>query len=194
MVPRLLLALVLAGSGIVLVQHPAQAVCRCEQAGTRALAADADAVFGGVLLDTSRVPSGDRGRQATAYSIEAGTVYKGEVTTADVEVVSPATDCALRGLRIDRAYVFFATARGSELRADRCGGTARATGSFVRTVEQKLGEGTPVNTSPDPEEPQAVFTPVAGAEPETLTRLAAPGAALVLIGLLGLLLVRRARD
>jgi hypothetical protein len=187
---RLFFATLLAGAGIVLVQPPAQAVCRCEQAGTRALAANADAVFTGTLRDRSRVRSGDR--PATAYSVQAGVVYKGAVTTADVEVVSPANDCSLRGLRTNEEYVFFVTARGSELRADRCGGTARATGSLVRTVERELGEGTRVDPAPEAEGAQAVFTPVADAQPESLTRLAAPGAALVLIGLLGLLLVRRA--
>ncbi len=51
-----------------------------------------------------------------------------------------------------------------------------------------LGAGRP----PVPARPeQAVFTRVADAEPPTLTRMAAPGIALILAGLLGLVVVRR---
>ena len=55
-------------------------------------------------------------------------------------------------------------------------------------VENVLGSG----RLPVPEQPtEAVFTPLTDAEPTPLTRLAAPGLALSLAGLLGLIVVRR---
>jgi hypothetical protein len=107
-------------------------------------------------------------------------------------VVSPQGDCDLRGLRVDRSYVFFVTEEGAELRADRCGGTALADDKYVGQVEDVLGAGTPIGAAPPADNPPPEFTRVADAEPETLTRMAAPGIALVLVGLLGLVVVRRA--
>ncbi len=115
--------------------------------------------------------------------------------TSTVEVRSRNNDCSLGDLKADEPYVFFVTEQGSELRADQCGGTASSSGRLVRQVEQVLGEGTPLGRSNEPEEPVTVeFTKVSDAEPDSLTRIAAPGAALVLVGLLGLLVVRRVRD
>ena len=189
--PRLLISLALACAGVVLAQMPAHA-CRCAQEGVRDQAARADVVFSGVLVDSRRGTRGPDGKDATFYEVEAETLYQGDITTDSVDVVSAANSCSLGKLKSDRRYVFFAVEKGGELRADQCGGTGRARGDLLRTVEKVLGEGTSLGT-PSPEEPAAPeFTRVAGAEPEALTRLAAPGLALVLAGLLGLGVVRRA--
>jgi hypothetical protein len=191
---RLLPALVLACAGVVLTQGSAHAVCAClrddgnnVQSGLRA----ADVVFSGVLVDSAGV----RGKSDFAtYEVEADTLFKGDVPTANVEVRSKNNDCALGDLKADRRYVFFVTEQGSEFRADRCGGTTTRSAGLVAEVEASTGEGTPLGRSDQPDEPVAVeFTKVADAEPDSLTRTAAPGAALVLIGLLGLLVVRRVR-
>jgi hypothetical protein len=189
--PRLLFALVLACTGVVLTQMPAHA-CRCVQHGVQDHADRADVVFSGVLVDTSPGTSGRKEKRATIYEIDAETLYQGNITTDSVDVVSLDTSCSLGDLKRDRSYVFFVKEKGAELRADQCGGTERARDDYLRKVQRVLGEGTTLGapTTGEPIEPE--FTPVAGAEPETLTRLAAPGAALVLVGLLGLIVVRRA--
>jgi hypothetical protein len=193
-VPRLLIALVLACAGLLLVQGSAQAACRCVQGGVRDDVKRADAVCSGVLVDSSGTSGGSKSDFAT-YQIEADTLYTGDVRTADVEVRSKNDDCSLGDLEADRRYLFFVTEQGSELRADRCGGTATRTAKLARQVERVAGEGTPLGGSKQPEEPVAVeFTRVSDAEPDSLGRVAAPGVALVLVGLLGLLVVRRVRD
>jgi hypothetical protein len=111
-------------------------------------------------------------------------VYKGDVPAETTVTTSRRTsDC---GLRLDTAdYVFFATDKDGELSADSQAGTASATDGRVHRVERLLGPGQPA-VEPPPVE--ATFTTVAD-EATSLERLAAPGAALVIVGLLGLLLV-----
>jgi hypothetical protein len=194
LLPRLLSAFLLACVGVVLVQGPSDAVCRCGQSDVKTDIKRADAVFSGVLVDSSGAARASKSEFAT-YEIEADSVYKGDVPTSTVDVRSRNNDCSLGDLKADDRYVFFVTEQGSELRADRCGGTDSRSGKLVSQVEQVLGEGTPLGRPNEPEEPVAVeFTKVSDAEPDSLPRIAAPGAALVLVGLLGLLVVRRVRD
>jgi hypothetical protein len=192
--PRLLAALVLACVGVVVAQVPSQAVCRCVQSDVKTDIKRADAVFSGVLVDSSGTGRGSKSDFST-YEVEVDTVYKGDVRTSSVEVRSRNDDCSLGDLKSDKRYVFFVTEQGTDLRADQCGGTAAGSSKLVGQVENVLGEGSPLGGSNQPAEPVDVtFTKVADAEPDSLTRTAAPGVALVLVGLLGLLVVRRVRD
>jgi len=194
LLPRLFSVLVLACVGVVLAQLPSHAVCRCVQSDVSSDIKGADAVFSGVLVDSSGTAPGSKSAFAT-YEVEADTLYKGNVRTSTVEVRSRNNDCSLGDLEADKRYVFFVTEQGTDLRADQCGGTAASNGKLVRQVEQVLGDGSPLGRSNQPDEPVTVeFTKVSDAEPDSLTRVAAPGAALVLVGLLGLLVVRRVRD
>ena len=186
------MALVLACSGLVLAQVPAHA-CKCVSSDAQRDVKRADDVFTGLLRGaTSEVV--DR-RKVTTYRIEVETVYKGNVSARTVKVTSRETSCGLGGLPADRRYVWFVTASGGDLSADQCGGTGPASDRLVERVESLLGKGEPLGGggggAPEEEQPPAEFTRVADADPEPLTRLAAPGAALVLVGLLGLFVVRR---
>ncbi len=192
---RLLLALALTCSGLVLTQAPAQAACSCGDASSvRSNAQDADVVFTGVL--EKQQDSGKR----TTYTFELERIYRGRVADTPAEVVSARRTtggCGLGQLEADSAYVVFATRQSGglvsgELVAGQCSGTDRATPAYVADVERVLGPGTAVAKPPsgqDPPPPE--FTRVDQADPPEFTRLAAPGGAMVLAGLLGLVLFRR---
>ena len=190
MLRRLLIALLLACPAVVLSQMSAHAACTCKPGNVPQSAQRADAVFSGLLQNQSIGPTGANAARETTYEIEAETVYKGDVRTADVVVDSPRNPCGLGRLQADRRYVFFVTMDGAAFTTDRCSGTAPANATLVGKVERVLGTGSDLGAPPPPVVEAAVFTKVDDAEPESLTRLAAPGAALVIVGLLGLVFVR----
>lgn len=187
---RLLAALLLAGSGVVLGQSPAHA-CSCVTSTTEDHIRTADAVFVGSVDGVAA-----RDQRRISYDVTVERVYKGDVTTSTVRVRSnpePAL-CGLGSLRTDRRYLFFgaAAANTNAVAVNSCSGTAPASTSLVRQVERIRGEGDDPTAPPVPPEPeQATFTRVAGSESRSLARTAAPGVALVLAGLLGLFVAGR---
>ncbi len=187
---RFLAALVLAGVAVVVGQLPAHA-CSCAPASTQDHVKAADGVFTGTVSD-QRTEQSETGRGGTTtYLVDVRRVYKGDVSTRQVSVTSPRSEatCGLGRLAADKRYVFFVRAGGSQLSATACGGTAPAGGELLDAVVRSLGQGHVPVSAPEPE--QAVFTRVAQSRPASVTRLAAPGGALVLVGLLGLVVVRR---
>ncbi len=184
----LLLALVLACSGLVLTQLPAQA-CACSPVSNiRIQARDADVVFSGVLVEQAS------GRKRDTYTLDVERIYQGRVDDTPVDVVSTARNtCGLGRLKLDRAYLVFASQSAVRLASDQCTGTGRASPAYVADVERVLGPGAAIPKPPPPgQEPAAPeYTRVEDAEPTQFTRLAAPGGALVLVGLLGLILFRK---
>lgn len=189
-------ALLAAGGGVLLVAAPAQAACSCSDTGTLQHAADADAVFTGTVRETRKpAPRGSgQGKELFTYVVDVERVYKqeGTVITETVKVSSArsAASCGLGNLPAGSAYVFFATARDVGFRAGACGGSAPVTDQLVADVGAALGPGKAM--VPDSAKPDLVLTAVESASPRSVTRLAAPGAALALLGLLGLALIRLA--
>jgi hypothetical protein len=173
---RLLVTLLLALSSVVLTQMPAHA-CSCVKNDTvQKQVKRADVVFAG------RFSNG---------SFAADTLWKGDLVSQDVRVLSPGKSCGL-DLKADRRYLVFAQTKQGSLVADTCSGTARVNESLVKQVTKVLGKGKSLGpTSREPAKP--TYTPTDVGPPASMTRLAAPGLAAVLIGLLGLVLVRRRR-
>lgn len=184
---RLLIALALACSGLVLTGVPAQA-CTCRDGeSVDQQARRADVVFSGVLR------SQERRAKEQVYTLDVERIYRGRVADTPVEVASSSsTTCGLGRLEVDRAYVVFATRGEAHLESAKCTGTGRATPALVADVERALGPGNQVPDPPvDEPAPAPEYTPVDDSEPPQFTRLAAPGGAMVLLGLLGLVLFRK---
>lgn len=144
----------------------------------------ADLVFSGTVTEakgTSKEP---------VYAVDADRIWKGSLTMSDVHVAQTSRRCGL-DLEVDADYVFFVTEDGGDLVSGECAGTVETSGRLEGRLDDLLGASEPVE-SPQPESSPATFTPVEGGEPAAFTRVAAPGAAIAIVGLLGLLVVRRA--
>jgi hypothetical protein len=187
----LLAALVVLGAGV-----PAQAAKAhpktplCPPVTVRDSTKGAMAVFSGVVNDVERIARTD-GQPGAVYNqtVTVDLVYQGKIRT---ETVTVQTDrnlaaCSLGALTKDAEYMFFATGNGEPWVAGGTSGTRLVDDALEAQVVRLLGEGAPP-IQPTPE--TAVLTPVDTSKPQSLSRAAAPGAALVLVGLLGLLVVR----
>jgi hypothetical protein len=142
-------------------------------------------VFSGTVTMASG-PTTSGKRQIMSYDVKVDRVYKGAIKSPQVTVKSDAgpSTCGLTGITADTRYLFFARANDVNLLANKCGGTGPAKSTRTQKVVALLGPGTtPIPPTPD----KPTYTRVAGAEPLPLTRLAAPGAAMLLVGLLGLM-------
>src|SRR6478735_4032881 len=181
-VTRLLAALLLACSALVAWgSAPAAAACPVVQTDLQQRAMAASDVFTGTV--TERTVEGN----TTTFAVDMDRIYKGKLTGQQVTVTTDSRPraCGLPGLQAGTAYVFFAEGSGSDLTIDRRGGTGRATPAYVAQVEALLGGG---RAAVPPPPVEATFTTVADA-PADVQRVAAPGVALVIVGVLGLVFV-----
>ena len=167
---------------------PAQAegAPKCPRLTLNQQVKQADVVFRGVVEKVW--PGHGKGTQRTrTYKVTADRVYKSSLV-ADAVVVTARVGaaCPPPTLAQGQRYIFFVTEHGSRLVSTAS--TARATSKLTSTVVAKLGDG----VQPHPAPPaRATFTTVADAAPPHLSRLLAPGAALVILSLLGLVLLPR---
>jgi len=203
---RALPALALLGLAPVLVATPATAHplasatvaaparCTCPEGRTPAkLAKQADAVFTASVVSstTDLVGTGNKQRTIRSYTAEVDRSYQGSVTAVRVLITSDQSQaCGFGKIPTKTPWLFFVSGRGAKFNGNVCGGGMRATVKDVAKVERLLGQGTPLQPTQPPREPLHYDAQdVASAVP--LGRLVAPGAAVTLIGLLGLVLFRR---
>jgi hypothetical protein len=150
----------------------------------------ARAVFSGTV---TAVEAQDRtdGAVGKVYvqTVTVTRVYTGRVATENVVVQSDRNRdaCSLGQLASGTEYMFFASGNGNPWVATGTSGTRPVDDQVVTAVQRLLGPGNPP-VAPTPEE--ASYTAVDTSDPQAFSRAAAPGAAMVIIGLLGLAVVR----
>ncbi len=178
---------------------PGAAACSCSRGGTATAAAieararTATDVFTGVVTGLTVRRGGAGQPSLVTHEVTVNLVYKGEVPATSVAVVtetSTGDTCGLGRLRRGVRYVFMVRDIEGSFEATGCGGTAPARASLVSAVEKLYPN--PSAPQPDAEPMAAEFAPVPEVEePTRLSRALAPGAALVVAGLLGLAVVGR---
>lgn len=176
-----LLLVVVAGlAGALLGAAPAHA-CTCATSDLAKLTKSADLVYVGVVQSTSTTDDGDE-----QFQVLAQRLFKGELDSARVTVTNPVTgSCALGPAERGDRWLFLT---GPDHTTTLCDGTRPLRQRDLAKVQRLLGVGERL-PAPDPQ--KAVFTRVEADPPQEFTRMAAPGAAAALLGLLGLVVVGR---
>ncbi|MBE7324133.1 hypothetical protein IEQ44_05670 [Nocardioides sp. Y6] len=182
---RLLVALLLVVPltwGLSSVGASAAEGCSCETKDLKKLTKSAAIVHVGVVQASTTTDEG-----AEQFQVLAQRLFKGELDSARLTVTNPdgSGSCALGPVAKGERWLFLT---GPDHTTTPCDGTRRLRQRDLERVQALLGVGERL-PAPDPE--KAVLTPVESDPPEEFTRLAAPGAAAVLLGLLGLVVVGR---
>lgn len=155
----------------------------------------ADAVFAGEVLAVGRTRIADPGgrgfvrvwrHRVQVVADYQGVVGDGSRVKVDIDALPGATPTSLTA---GSTYLFFVTEDGTRLVADPCNGALLLRDGLTEPVAQQLDAA--LGSSPTSVEVTLERVSGISDDPPEIGRLVAPGAALALIGLLGLLLVSR---
>lgn len=193
LVPGFVLAFIMGMASVVLSQLPAHA-CTCVSSTIVEDVERADVVFSGTVTSVQKPPSEANSTEAIVILVAADRSWKGRVPTkVELTTSASAEACGVENLVADKEYLFFAQSDDAKLAIDSCGGTSPLTADLGDSITRLRGEGeNPAEPEkPAPKPPAADREVIADSEPVGFTRIAAPGGALVIVGVLGLLVLRR---
>ena len=194
LLPAVLLAALVAVAPPAGATRPADA-CReldlDDEAAVVERADRVDDVFVGRVDDVVRRRGAGAGprERVIAHRVTVTTVLSGELRLGEkVTVLFEESDAGRNRLLGQReTHLFFTRQMGGETRADYCDGSKELPGGLSASLQRQL-EGY-LSGAPEPRVRVELHRPDGGAdEPPRLRRVVAPGAALSLIGVLGLFL------
>ena len=171
--------------GVLLPAQTSSAAPPCVRPAPRVAVQRATVVFTGVV--TSATASGT----TFVQTVRVDRIYKGQLTSGEQRVRTTGGRCGLGRLTPDERYVVMATPDGDSWLAGPRSGTAAASDALLARVQSVLGQGTAPATPAAP--PKVDLEQVGSARPTPFLRMAAPGLALIIVGLLGLLGLAAAR-
>ena len=199
-VATLLVAVFVAAIGLVAAGSPAYA-CTCLKSTLAEYAAAADTVFTGTLTanqlgprlpdaEPDAQPGSQPRKRSVRYVVAVEKIYQGTLPATTVRVAPKPVGktCELGQLPVDKRYVYFVDlVEDAPVVGGQCSGTQPLTASVLSDLEAMFAAEPP----PDPGPVSATRTLVDDSVPIEFARLAAPGAALIILGALALAVVSR---